>query len=65
MCYAAFGVVCLVCSVVVFCVVSQNNKETAECGAGSAAGRSLRHCLHLNVNSYIYNFVHFKNLCTH
>ena len=25
---------CLVCSVVVFCVVSQNKEETAECGIG-------------------------------
>ena len=40
--------------------MSQNNEETAECGAGSAAphsaGRSSgrpEHCLHLNVNSYI------------
>ena len=32
MCYVVFGVVCLVCSVVVFCVVSQNKEETAECG---------------------------------
>ena len=31
MCYRLFGVVCLVCSVVVFCVVSQNKEETAEC----------------------------------
>ena len=40
------------------------NEETAECGAGSIAllpcelegaegGLSLRHCLHLNVISYI------------
>ena len=48
-----FGVVCLVCSVAVFCVVSQNKEETAECGAGRNELRSLRHCLHLNVNSYI------------
>ena len=40
MCYIVFGVVCLVCSGVFFCFVSQNNEETAECGAGSAAGRS-------------------------
>ena len=38
--------------------VSQNNEETAECGEGSAAGRSwgspdLRQRLHLNINSYI------------
>ena len=55
MCYAAFGVVCLVCSGVFFCIVSQNNEETAECEAGRRAegDLSLRHCLHLNVNSYI------------
>ena len=35
MCYIVFSVVCLVCSVVVFCVVSQNKEETAECGTGS------------------------------
>ena len=34
-----FSVVCLVCSVVIFfvAVMSQNNEETAEHGAGSAA----------------------------
>ena len=37
MCYVVFGVVCLMCSEVVFCFVTQNNEETAECGAGSAA----------------------------
>ena len=42
------------CSVV-FCFVSQNNEETAECGAGRRAEEdlSLSHCLHSNVNSYI------------
>lgn len=29
--------VCLVCSLVVFCFVRQNNEATTECGAGSAA----------------------------
>ena len=33
-CYVVFGVVCLVCSEVVFCLISQNNEETAECGTG-------------------------------
>ena len=40
--------------------MSQNNEETAECGAGSEAchlaGRNsgrAEHCLHVNVNSYI------------
>ena len=37
MCYVVFGVVCLVCSGVVFCLMSESNEETAECGAGSAA----------------------------
>ena len=27
MCYVVFGVVCLVCSGVVFCLMSQNNEE--------------------------------------
>ena len=40
MCYVVFGVVCLVCSVVVFCVVSQNKEETAECGTGRNELRS-------------------------
>ena len=35
-----FSVVCLVCSVVVFCVVSQNKEETAECGTGRNELRS-------------------------
>ena len=39
MCYIVFSVVCLVCSVVVFRVVSQNKEETAECGTG---GNELR-----------------------
>ena len=47
MCYIVFGVVCLVCSGVVFF-----KEETDECGAGRNELRSLRHCLHLNVNSY-------------
>ena len=34
MCYIVFSVVCLVCSVVVFCVVIQNKEDTAECGPG-------------------------------
>ena len=36
-------------------LMSQNNEETAECGAGrrAEADLSLRHCLHLNVNNYI------------
>ena len=41
MCYVVFGVVCLVCSGVGFCLMSQNNEEMNE------------HCLHLIVNSYI------------
>ena len=58
MCYIVFSAVCLVCSGVVsffFCLVSQNNEEAAECGASRRAegDLSLRHCLHLNVNSYI------------
>ena len=53
MCYMVFSVVCLVCSVVVFCVSSQNKEETAECGTDRNELRSLRHCLHLNINSYI------------
>ena len=58
MCYMVFGVVCLACSVVVFCVVSQNKQETAEFGAGRKKLWSLRHCLHLNVNNH-----HNQNLC--
>ena len=43
MCYVVLGVVCLVCSVVdffFFCFESQNNEETAECGAGREELRS-------------------------
>ena len=34
MCYVVLSVVCLLCGGVVFCLMSQNNEETAECGAG-------------------------------
>ena len=37
MCYVVFGKVCLVCSGVIFCVVSQNNEETAEYETGRRA----------------------------
>ena len=42
-------------SVTFFCLMSQNN-EMVECGAGrrAEADLSLRHCLCLNVNHYIY-----------
>ena len=32
MCYVVFGLVCS--RVIFFCLMSQNNEETAECGAG-------------------------------
>ena len=34
MCYVVFCVVCSVCSGVIFFVLSQNNDNNAECGAG-------------------------------
>ena len=59
MCYVVFGVVCLVCcGIVFFCSVSQNNEETL----WNRQCLSLRHCLHLNVNTY--NSVNLKNVCT-
>ena len=38
MCYVVLSVVCLVCcGVVFFCLMCQNNEETAKCEADSAA----------------------------
>ena len=54
--YVLYCVECSVFSVKsFFCFVSQNNEETAECGAsrGAEGALNLRHCMHLNVNSYI------------
>ena len=41
MCYVVFGVVCLECSRVVFCLMNLNNEETAEFGAGRKELREL------------------------
>ena len=38
MCYVVFCVVCSVCSGVFFFVLSQNNDNNAECGAGKKNG---------------------------